>query len=65
MRLIVCSILLLCGCSTSAVRCDAHLQPINRPAANSTPSPVIGAASGTATGAAGRAVKATNPGRAP
>lgn len=24
---------LLCGCSTPAVRCDAHLQAINPPAA--------------------------------
>jgi hypothetical protein len=34
MRLIICLIPLLCGCSNSAVRCDAHLQPINPPAAN-------------------------------
>jgi hypothetical protein len=32
MRLSVCLILLLCGCSSHAVRCDAHLQPINRSA---------------------------------
>ena len=32
MRLIVCLIPLLCGCSTPTIRCDAHLQPINRPA---------------------------------
>jgi hypothetical protein len=31
MRLIVCLIALLCGCSTPTIRCDAHLQPINRP----------------------------------
>jgi hypothetical protein len=35
MRLIVCLIPLLCGCSTPTIRCDAHLQPINRPAAGS------------------------------
>ena len=29
MRLLVCLIGLLCGCSTSAVRCDAHLGRIN------------------------------------
>jgi hypothetical protein len=33
MRLIVCLIPLLCGCSAPALRCDAHLQPINPPAA--------------------------------
>lgn len=33
MRLIICLIPLMCGCSTPAVRCDAHLQPINPPAA--------------------------------
>jgi len=33
MRLILCSILLLCGCSTANVRCDSHLQPINLAAA--------------------------------
>ena len=31
MRLIICLIPLLCACSTPAVRCDAHLQPINQP----------------------------------
>jgi hypothetical protein len=36
MRLIVCLIPLLCGCSTPTIRCDAHLQPINRPAPGST-----------------------------
>jgi hypothetical protein len=35
MRLIVCLIPLLCGCSTPTIRCDAHLQPINRPAPGS------------------------------
>jgi hypothetical protein len=33
MRLIVCLIPLLCGCSSPLVRCDAHLLPINPPAA--------------------------------
>ncbi len=43
MRLIVCLIPLLWGCSTSAVRCDVHLQPINPPVAGHT----IGAAAHT------------------
>jgi hypothetical protein len=34
MRLIVCLIPLLCGCSPPVVRCDARLQPINPPAAS-------------------------------
>ena len=34
MRLIVCLIPLLCGCAVPEVRCDAHLLPINPPAAN-------------------------------
>jgi hypothetical protein len=33
MRLIFCLALALSGCSTAAVRCDKHLQPINAPAA--------------------------------
>ncbi len=33
MRLIICLIPLLCGCSTPTVRCTAHLQPINAAAA--------------------------------
>ncbi len=37
MRLIVCLIPLLCGCSAPAVRCDAHLVPINSPAASPVP----------------------------
>jgi hypothetical protein len=37
MRLIICLIPLLCGCSAPGVRCDAHLQPINPPAAIGTP----------------------------
>jgi hypothetical protein len=31
MRLILCLIPLLCGCSTPSVRCDAHLLPVNSP----------------------------------
>lgn len=38
MRVFICAIPLLCGCSSPAVRCDAHLQPINPPAARDTPS---------------------------
>lgn len=37
MRLIFCLIPLLCGCSTPAVRCDAHLKPINPPVTVRTP----------------------------
>jgi hypothetical protein len=32
MRIVICLIPLLCGCSTHVVRCDAHLRPINPPA---------------------------------
>ncbi len=32
MRVFICVIPLLCGCSTPLVRCDAHLLPINPPA---------------------------------
>jgi hypothetical protein len=35
MRLIIFLISLLWGCSTPTVRCDAHLKPINLPAAGS------------------------------
>ncbi len=49
MRLIVCLITLLCGCSTPTIRCDAHLQPINRPAPGSA---AAAAATATAPGAA-------------
>ncbi len=38
MRLIVCLIPLMCGCSTPTVRCEAHLLPINPPAARANPS---------------------------
>jgi hypothetical protein len=37
MRLLVCLIPLLWGCSSPMVRCDAHLQPINRAAAIDDP----------------------------
>ena len=36
MRLLMCLIPLLWGCSTPAVRCDAHLQRINSPVAGSS-----------------------------
>jgi hypothetical protein len=40
MRLIFCLALLLSACSTPAVRCDKHLQPINAPAAKmASPAP--------------------------
>jgi hypothetical protein len=39
MRVIVCLISLLCGCSTPTIRCDAHLQPINRPALGAAAAP--------------------------
>ena len=42
MRLIVCLIPLLCGCSTSSVRCDAHLLPINPPALGGAASAFVG-----------------------
>jgi hypothetical protein len=32
MRILVLSLLWLGGCSSNAVRCDAHLQAINAPA---------------------------------
>jgi hypothetical protein len=32
MRLIICFLSLLCGCSAPLVQCDKHLQPINPPA---------------------------------
>jgi len=31
MRVVICLLLLLCACSTPAVRCDKHLEPINAP----------------------------------
>jgi hypothetical protein len=33
MRVMICLLLLLSACSTPAVRCDKHLEPINAPAA--------------------------------
>jgi hypothetical protein len=41
MRSILCLIPLLCACSAPTVRCDAHLQPINPPAARDTPKAAI------------------------
>jgi hypothetical protein len=32
MRVMFCLLLLLSACSTPAVRCDKHLEPINAPA---------------------------------
>ena len=57
MRLIVCLIPLLCGCSTPTLRCDAHLQPINRPAP--------GSAAATAGSAPGAAAQTHSARRAP
>ena len=37
MRMMVCLFLLLVGCATHAVRCDARLVPINPPAVGATP----------------------------
>jgi hypothetical protein len=51
MRLLVCLMALLCGCSKPIVRCDAHLQPINPP---STSGGASSAPSGTAKAAAAR-----------
>lgn len=42
MRLIICLIPLLCGCSAQIVRCDAHLLPINPPAAVGASSVPVG-----------------------
>jgi hypothetical protein len=49
MRLIIFLISLLCGCSTPTVRCDAHLKPINPPAA------------GAAAAAGGRVIEMSGP----
>jgi hypothetical protein len=51
MRLIICLIPLLCGCSAPSVRCDAHLVPINPPAPGGVASALVatpGAAAQTA-----------------
>lgn len=56
MRLIICLIPLLCGCSMPGVRCDAHLQPINPPAP---------AGAATAAGTPGAAVPTHRPRSAP
>ena len=45
MRLILCLIPLLCGCSTPAIRCDARLQPINPPTPRGIATAVVGAPS--------------------
>ena len=37
MRGLICLIPMFCGCSTPLVRCEAHLLPINPPAAPSVP----------------------------
>jgi len=58
MRLIICLIPLLCGCASSAVRCDANMRPINPPAAS-------GGANGGASGAWSGAAKATTSRRRP
>jgi hypothetical protein len=39
MRVFICVIPLLCGCSTPLVRCDVHLLPINPPATAVTTTP--------------------------
>ena len=57
MRLFICLIPLMCGCSTPSVRCDAHLQPINAPAASST----AGAASKAAAAALETAAVRSTP----
>jgi hypothetical protein len=57
MRLIVCFIPLLCGCSTQLVHCDVHLLPIN--------SPVPGGAASALVGSPGAAAQSAPPRRAP
>ncbi|HEY4970104.1 MAG TPA: hypothetical protein VII35_09380 [Steroidobacteraceae bacterium] len=47
MRVFLCVIPLLCGCSTPAVRCDAHLLPINPPTAAVSPTPAQAATDGS------------------
>jgi len=49
MRVMVCLLLVLSACSTPAVRCDKHLEPINAPAAKLVPAAKIEAAAETAT----------------
>ena len=44
MRTMVCLFLLLAGCATHAVRCDARLVPINLPAAGADASSASNAA---------------------
>ena len=57
MRGLIWLIPLLCGCSTTAVRYDAHLLPINAPAA-SVPAASIPAASVKAAAVVTKAVDA-------
>jgi len=42
--MMVCLLLVLSACSTPAVRCDKHLEPINAPAAKLVPAAKIEAA---------------------
>ena len=43
MRLLILCLLFLNGCSSPAVRCDAHLRPINAPAMKVQGDPKSGA----------------------
>lgn len=45
MRSIVLLTALLCGCSAPKLRCDAHLQAINPPAASGAPHAAAGKSS--------------------
>jgi hypothetical protein len=55
MRLIVFLLSLLCGCSSPMVRCDAHLKPINPPAAGPAAAAATAASAATAATAASAA----------
>ena len=50
MRLIVFLLSLLCGCSSPMVRCDAHLKPINPPAAGPAAAAATAATAASAAG---------------
>jgi hypothetical protein len=63
MRLIVFLISLLCGCSTPTVRCDAHLKPINPPAAGAAAA--VGSGVTEVSGATGSAGETLPSRRAP
>jgi hypothetical protein len=67
MRLIIFLIPLLCGCSTPTVRCDAHLKPINLPAAGPAAAAAAGAGGGVTevSGTADSAGEASPSRRAP